>query len=52
MGFDSHGHLGADEFSEDRAAVAERAFAGGVTGLIAIGSGYGVAQNARAVALA
>jgi len=52
MWFDSHCHLGADEFSEDRAAVAERAFAGGVLGLIAIGSGYGVANNARAVALA
>jgi TatD DNase family protein len=52
MWFDSHCHLGADEFSEDRAAVAERAFAGGVLGLIAIGSGYGVPNNARAVALA
>ena len=52
MWFDSHCHLGADEFAEDRAEVAERAFAGGVEGLVAIGSGYGVARNARAVALA
>ena len=52
MWFDSHCHLGADEFSEDRAAVAERAFAGGVEGLVAIGSGYGVRHNERAVALA
>ena len=52
MWFDSHCHLGADEFAEDRAQVAERAFAGGVEGLLAIGSGYGVANNARAVALA
>jgi TatD DNase family protein len=52
MWFDSHCHLGADEFAEDRALVAERAFAGGVEGLLAIGSGYGVAKNERAVALA
>ena len=52
MWFDSHCHLGADEFASDRAAVAERAFAGGVEGLLAIGSGYGVANNARAIALA
>src|SRR5262245_52795896 len=52
MWFDSHCHLGADEFAEDRAQVAERAFAGGVEGLLAIGSGYGVAQNARAIELA
>ena len=52
MWFDSHCHLGADEFAGDRDEVAARAFAGGVEGLIAIGSGYGVARNARAVALA
>jgi TatD DNase family protein len=49
---DSQCHLGADEFAEDRVEVAERAFEGGVEGLIAIGSGYGVAQNPRALALA
>jgi TatD DNase family protein len=52
MWFDSHCHLSADEFAPDRAEVAQRAFAGGVEGLIAIGSGYGVAHNGRAVALA
>jgi len=52
MWFDSHCHLSADEFAEDRAEVIERAFEGGVEGLIAIGSGYGVARNARAVELA
>ena len=52
MWFDSHCHLGADEFAADRAEVAARAFAGGVEGLLAIGSGYGVANNARAIALA
>ena len=52
MWFDSHCHLGADEFAEDRDEVFARAFAGGVEGLIAIGSGYGVARNERAVALA
>jgi TatD DNase family protein len=52
MWFDSHCHLGADEFAIDRAEVAARAFAGGVEGLIAIGSGYGVARNERAIALA
>src|SRR5262245_32892075 len=52
MWFDSHCHLGADEFAEDRAHVAERAFAGGVEGLIAIGSGKGVPNTERALALA
>ncbi len=52
MWFDSHCHLGADEFAEDRDEVTARAFTGGVEGLIAIGSGYGVAANARALALA
>jgi TatD DNase family protein len=52
MWFDSHCHLGADEFADDRAEVAARAFARGVEGLIAIGSGYGVAHNARAIAAA
>jgi TatD DNase family protein len=52
MWFDSHCHLSADEFAHDRAEVTQRAFAGGVEGLIAIGSGYGVARNDHAVALA
>jgi TatD DNase family protein len=49
---DSHCHLTADEFAEDRKDVLERAFAAGVEALVAIGSGYGVERNARAVALA
>ena len=52
MWFDSHCHLSADEFAEDRHEVIERAFEGGVSGMIAIGSGYGVDQNARAVEIA
>jgi TatD DNase family protein len=49
---DSHCHLGAQDFDADRAAVLERAFAGGVEALVAIGSGYGIAANARAIELA
>jgi TatD DNase family protein len=49
---DSHCHLTADEFASDQAAVLERAAAGQVDTLIAIGAGYGVAHNARAVELA
>jgi TatD DNase family protein len=52
MWFDSHCHVTADEFAEDRAEVLDRAEAAGVTGFVAIGSGYGIAHNARAVALA
>jgi len=49
---DSHCHLTADEFAEDRGAVLDRAEAAGVETFIAIGSGYGVDRNARAVDLA
>ena len=52
MWLDSHCHLTADRFAEDRQAVIDRAFAGGVDQLISIGSGYGVAGNADAIALA
>ena len=52
MWFDSHCHVTADAFAEDRADVLDRAAADGVEGFIAIGSGYGVARNADAVALA
>jgi TatD DNase family protein len=52
MWFDSHCHVTADEFAEDRDEVLERAARDGVVGFIAIGSGYGVARNDRAVALA
>jgi len=52
MWFDSHCHVSADEFAEDRDEVITRASEHGVIGFIAIGSGYGIAQNARAVELA
>jgi len=52
MWFDSHCHISADAFAEDRVQVFERAAASGVTGFLAIGSGYGIAHNARAVELA
>jgi TatD DNase family protein len=49
---DSHCHVTADAFAEDRDAVLDRAAAGGVEAFIGIGSGYGVAHNARALSLA
>jgi len=52
MWIDSHCHVTADEFAQDRAAVLERAQAAGVEAFVAIGSGYGIEHNARAVALA
>jgi TatD DNase family protein len=52
MWLDSHCHLGAPDFDADREAVLERAWASGVEGLVAIGSGYGIAGNARALELA
>ncbi|MGH0038038.1 MAG: TatD family hydrolase [Myxococcota bacterium] len=52
MWLDSHCHLTADRFAEDRDEVIERAAAAGVDTFISIGSGYGVAGNADAVALA
>ncbi len=41
MWLDSHCHLTADEFGEDRDEVLTRAHRAGVETLIAIGSGYG-----------
>jgi len=49
---DSHCHLSADAFSADRAEVLARARAGGVDALVAIGAGYGIEHNRRAVELA
>jgi TatD DNase family protein len=49
---DSHCHLSADAFAADREAVIARAQQAGVEAFIAIGSGYGIAENARAVELA
>ena len=52
MWLDSHCHVTADAFAEDRAEVLDRAASEGVEAFIGIGSGYGVASNARAVELA
>ena len=52
MWLDSHCHITADEFAEDRQAALDRAEAEGVEAFLAIGSGYGVQQNRRAVELA
>ena len=42
MWLDSHCHLTADRFAEDRDEVIRRAGEAGVDTMIAIGSGYGV----------
>ena len=52
MWIDSHCHVSASVFDEDREAVLERALADGVEVLIGIGSGYGIEANGRAVELA
>ena len=52
MWLDTHCHISADSFEEDRAEVLDRATDGGVDAFIAIGSGYGIEHNARAVSLA
>jgi TatD DNase family protein len=49
---DSHCHLSADAFAADREAVLARAQQAGVEAFIAIGSGYGIEENVRAVELA
>ena len=52
MWFDSHCHVTASKFDEDRGDVLERAREADVDTLMAIGSGYGIAGNAAAVELA
>ena len=52
MWIDSHCHLTAEAFDVDREAVLTRAEQAGVEAFVAIGSGYGVANNARVVELA
>lgn len=52
MWLDSHCHLTADRFDEDRAFVLARAREVGVKEMVAIGSGYGIAANQAAVDLA
>jgi len=52
MWLDSHCHLTADRYSEDRSDVIARAREAGVEAMIAIGSGYGFQGNIAAVELA
>lgn len=52
MWLDSHCHVTAHRFDEDRAEVLSRTFEGGVDEIVSIGSGYGIAGNAQAIALA
>ena len=52
MWLDSHCHLTADRFNEDREAVLERCFSTDVGEVVSIGSGYGLSGNAEAIALA
>ena len=52
MWLDSHCHITADRYDDDREAVLERTFANGVETLVSIGSGYGIRGNAEAIALA
>jgi len=52
MWLDSHCHLSADRFAQDRDEVIARAREARVETLIAIGSGYGVASNSQALRLA
>ena len=50
--FDSHAHIGAPELLNEAGAILERAREAGVSGVLAVGAGYGVGANAGAVALA
>lgn len=52
MWLDSHCHLTAGKYDDDRSEVLERARAAGIDTMVAIGSGYGLAGNGPAVALA
>jgi TatD DNase family protein len=52
MFFDSHAHIGAPELADEAPALLERARRAGVTGVIAVGAGYGVGPNGVAVSVA
>jgi TatD DNase family protein len=52
MWFDSHCHISADAFDEDRPEVLARALEAGVETCLAVGSGYGIEHNGRAIELA
>jgi TatD DNase family protein len=49
---DSHAHLGAPELQDDMPEMLERARAAGVSGIVAIGAGYGLGATEDVVALA
>lgn len=49
---DTHVHLDAEPFADDREEVIDRAITDGVTRMITIGSGFGVESSARAIAIA
>lgn len=50
--FDSHTHLDADVFAEDRDEIIARARAAGVDYMLSVGAGYGIQGATRAIALA
>ncbi len=52
MWIDTHAHVTAGDFDEDRSAVIDNAEAASVHRVIAIGSGYGVSECAAAAQLA
>ena len=52
MWIDSHCHVTADEFGEDREQVLDRAERAGVSAFVAIGAGWGIDPNERACELA
>lgn len=52
MWIDTHAHVTADNFDEDRAAIIDRASEAKVHRIIAIGSGYGASECAAAAQLA
>ncbi len=49
--FDSHAHLGMDDFSSDIGDVVDRALQRGVKRILCVGSGHGVEGRKRAVEL-
>ena len=52
MFFDSHAHVGAPETWGEAGAILDRARSAGVEGVIAVGAGYGLEQNACSLELA
>jgi TatD DNase family protein len=50
--FDSHAHLGAPELRSEVAGMLERARAADVRGIVAVGAGYGLAENEAVLRLA